>query len=259
MLSSGTDGDFARMKDSDGAAKPGSAEVPAGRRKLFQDIADRLAGRILAGELRPGDRLPSERELMRENGTGRPAVREALQTLERAGLISISHGARASVVAPSSQAVIDQIEHSARHLIRASPEHLEHLKQARTFFEEGMARIAAERAGPADVAALREHIATQAAAREDAAFLAADMRFHQRIASISGNPIYAGLSRAVLEWLAEHHVELVRVPGAEALTLVEHGQIVDAIDARDAEAAVRAMREHLGRANTLYRQLDARS
>lgn len=232
---------------------------PTGRRKLFRGIADELAGRILSGELRPGDRLPSERELMREAGTGRPAVREALQTLERAGLIRIAHGARASVAAPSSRAVLDQIEHSARHLIRASPDNLEHLKAARTFFEEGMARIAAERAGPADVAALRERVEAQAAAaREDAAFLAADMRFHRRVAEISGNPIYVGLAAALLEWLAEHHVELVRVPGAEALTVAEHGQIVDAIEAGDARAAAGAMRAHLGRANTLYRGLEPR-
>ena len=53
-------------------------------------------------------------------------------------------------------------------------------------------------------------------------------------------------------WLAEFHTRLVRLPGTEGLTLAEHGQIVEAIAARDAEAAERAMRDHVLRANKLY-------
>ncbi|MEM7566081.1 MAG: transcriptional regulator NanR [Pseudomonadota bacterium] len=227
------------------------------RKKLFEDIAEGLRLRILGGELRPGDKLPSERELMRVYEVGRPSVREALQTLERSGLIAINHGERARVVAPSSADVVGRIEESARHLIRTSSENLEHLKEARTFFEVGMARIAAQKATPGDVDALRHLVDAQARAEGDPAFLQADMRFHIRLAGVAGNPIYTATSEATFAWLTEYHIELVRVPGAEALTVKEHGRIVDAVAAGDREGAAMAMEAHLSRANALYRQFEA--
>jgi GntR family transcriptional regulator, sialic acid-inducible nan operon repressor len=72
--------------------------TPVQRRKLFQEVLDRLLERIRAGEFAPGDQLPSERDLMQSYAVGRPAVREALQALERDGIVSISHGERARVV-----------------------------------------------------------------------------------------------------------------------------------------------------------------
>jgi GntR family transcriptional regulator, sialic acid-inducible nan operon repressor len=233
------------------------APDPIPRRKLFHEVADRLMARILSGELGPGDQLPSERQLMQVYRVGRPAVREAMQTLERMGLIAISHGERARVLAPSPHSVIDQIAHSARHLITTSPEHLEHLKEARSFFEEGMVRQAAMRAGAADIETLRALVRDQDEARDrQAAFLACDMRFHRRIAAIGGNPIYPAVSQAIFEWLAEFHIDLVSVPGAEDLTVREHARIVEEIERGDADRAAAAMRDHLRRANALYRQYE---
>ena len=62
------------------------------RRKLYQEVLDRLLERIRSGEIPPGAHLPSERELMEFYGVGRPAVREALQALERSGIVEITHG-----------------------------------------------------------------------------------------------------------------------------------------------------------------------
>ncbi len=59
----------------------GTTSIP--RRKLYHEVVDRLMQRIQSGEIRPGDQLPPERELMDYYGVGRPAVREALQALER--------------------------------------------------------------------------------------------------------------------------------------------------------------------------------
>ena len=63
-----------------------SPQDPIQRRKLYQEVLDRLKARIVAGEFGPNDQLPSERELMESYSVGRPAVREALQHLEHAGL-----------------------------------------------------------------------------------------------------------------------------------------------------------------------------
>ncbi|MEY2876280.1 MAG: hypothetical protein RLZZ373_3651 [Pseudomonadota bacterium] len=225
------------------------------RRKLFQEVLDRLQQRIRSGELAPGDQLPSERDLMEFYGVGRPAVREALQELARSGIVEISHGERARVVVPTAQLLIGQIAGGARHLLHSQPDMLEHLKDARVFLETGLARTAAERATADDIARLRQRLEEHRAARvELEQFLPRDMAFHREIAQIGGNPIYPAIVEALFHWASEYYQSIVRAPGAEDLTLAEHERIVEAIAARDPDAAAQAMRDHLTRASALYRQ-----
>ena len=237
---------------------------PIRRRKLSHEVLDRLLARITRGELTAGDHLPSERDLMSQYGVGRPAVREALQALERMGFLAITHGERARIIAPTARTMIDQVALSAKHLLSTSPTSLEHLKEARVFFERGMVRIAAERATKTDIARLRQRLAdhevvartvlSSTGQRDE--FLQKDMAFHREIAAISGNAIYVALIEAMFEWLAEFHSGLVRVRGAEQLTITEHTAILERIAAGDADGAARAMTEHLTRANALYRQFE---
>src|SRR5215471_3855407 len=171
------------------------------RRKLYQDVLDRLMERIRSGAIAPGSQLPSERELMEEYGVGRPAVREALQALERSGIVEIAHGERARVVVPTAESLIAQIAGGAMHLLRTQPDSLEHLKAARLFLETGTARMAAERATEEHVATLRLAIARHRAAMADVEqFLERDMAFHREIASISGNPIFPAIVEALFRW-----------------------------------------------------------
>ena len=229
---------------------------PLHKRKLSEQLREHLLARIRGGEFGPGDALPSERELMEHYGVGRPAVREALQSLERSNIVEIAQGERARVAVPTAQDLIAQLASGTRHLLRIQPETLTHLKDARIFLETGMARLAAQQAGEADVARLRRRLDEHRAAMDDLQhFLARDMAFHREIAAISGNPIYPAIVEALFGWAGEYYQKLVRAPGAEHLTLAEHGRIVDAIAARDPQAAEDAMREHLTRANRLYRQL----
>src|SRR6478735_9258187 len=108
-----------------------------------------------SGEIGPGEVLPSEHELMERYGVGRPAVREALQSLQTMGLITISHGERSRVNELTPDAVLRQGDAVARMLLTSAPENLEDLKQARRLFELGMVREGAPRATAGDVAALR--------------------------------------------------------------------------------------------------------
>ena len=226
------------------------------RRKIYQEVLDRLMERIRSGFIPPGAQLPSERELMEEYGVGRPAVREALQTLERSGIVEIFHGERARVVVPTAERLVAQIAGGAMHLLRTQPGSLEHLKDARLFLETGTARIAAAKATEEQVASLRLAIARHRASMVNLAqFIELDMAFHREIASIGGNPIFPAIVEAVFRWASEYYQAMVRAPGAEELTLSEHEKIVDAIAARDPEAAAAAMRAHLSRANSRYQQL----
>jgi DNA-binding FadR family transcriptional regulator len=210
--------------------------------------------RIRSGEIEPGAQLPSERELMEQYGVGRPAIREALQALERSGIVEIAHGERARVVVPTAERLIAQVAGGAMHLLRTQPDMLGHLKEARVFLEIGLARLAAERATDEDIANLQLRVAQQRASMVDLEkFIERDMAFHREIALISGNPIYPAIVESLFRWASEYYRPLVRAPGVEELTLSEHQRIVDAIARRDGQAASEAMQQHLSRANELYR------
>ena len=226
------------------------------RRKLFHEVLERLMERIRSGTIPPGAQLPSERELMEEYGVGRPAVREALQALQRSGIVEIVHGERARVVVPTAERLVAQVAAGAMHLLQSQPGSLEHLKEARLFLETGTARLAAARATEEQVARLRLAIAQHRASMVNLTeFIERDMAFHREIAAISGNPIFPAIVEAVFRWASEYYRQLVRAPGAEELTLAEHERIVDAIAAHDCDGAAAAMHAHVSRANTLYQRL----
>ncbi|MEO1909859.1 MAG: transcriptional regulator NanR [Paracoccus sp. (in: a-proteobacteria)] len=224
------------------------------RRKLSDEVFDRLRAMMASGELPPGAPMPSERDLMERFGVGRPAVREALQHMHTMGLITISHGERSRVNELSADSVLSRVDDVARMLLSSEPEQLEHLKMARRMFECGLVRVAAQSAGPHDIADLRDIVSRQRAETDDAAaFVTLDMAFHNRIAAISQNPILVATSQSLLRWLFQYHGMLLHWSGKEDVTLHEHDQIVDLLEAHDADAAVTAMQAHLDRSNTLYR------
>jgi DNA-binding FadR family transcriptional regulator len=230
-----------------------SAIEPIVRRKLSDEVFDRLERLITSGELQPGDEMPSERVLMERFGVGRPAIREAMQSLANKGLVSISHGERAKVLQLTAQSIFRQVDLTAKIMLSQSADSLEHLKTARIFFERGMAREAAQRAKQSDVKALRDIIDHQRASLGHAEeFISADMRFHTRIAQISGNPIYVAVSEAMLAWLKEYHTEMLIWTGKEKFTLAEHEEILEQLAANDADGAEAAVLKHLERSRALY-------
>ncbi len=239
------------------AAAPDSAE-PIARRKLSHEVFDRLVQTIRSGELAPDDQLPSERDLMLRYGVGRPAIREAMQTLQRMGLIRIAHGERARVTLPTADAIVDQVSGAMVQMLSRAPGGLDQLKDARLLFETGLAQVAARRATAETVAQLRAALeACRRASGDQARFVAADMAFHRQIAAMSGNTLIRALSLGMLDWMTRFRRELVTARGAERLTLEEHARIADAIAAGDPAAAATAMEEHLTRANQLYSVLMA--
>lgn len=218
------------------------------RRKLSDQVFDRLRAMILSGELAAGAVVPSERALMERFGVGRPAVREALQQMHLMGLITIAHGERSRVKPLNASAVLGQVDAVAQLLLSAEPGALAHLKEARRMFEAGMVRLATEKADAADVADLTAILAHQRGCLGDAqAFVAADVAFHTRIAAMTGNPIMLAVSEAMLKWLFQYHSALLHWSGKEQVTLLEHALIVERIAAKDATGAVVAMQAHIAR------------
>jgi DNA-binding FadR family transcriptional regulator len=228
--------------------------TPIERKKLSHQIEERILAELKSGRLLPGDPMPSERELMALFAVGRPAVREAMQNLERMGLIDIRHGGRPRVAQPSLERALGNLGETMWHVLVRSENGLDHLKQARVVFEMEMARLAALSRRPEHIAQLEAILEAQrASTRSSPGFLELDGKFHAEIARASGNPIFSALSEVIFSSLARFHNHLVRIPGKEDLTLTEHAAILDAIRAGSAERAAFAMSNHLNRTNNLYR------
>jgi DNA-binding FadR family transcriptional regulator len=224
------------------------------RRKLHEEVAARLEADIHAGRYAEGDQLPSERELTERYGVGRPAVREALLSLEKMGLVAIKAGERARVTAPRAEVLFGQVAGAARRLL-ATPDGVRHFQEARLLFETALARFAARHASAADVAALERALgANQAALGDLAEFQRTDVAFHYVLAELPANPIFAALHQAMVEWLTEQRATTLRQPGADREAFEHHKRIFEAIRGHNADAAERAMSLHLEQVASLYWQ-----
>ena len=191
------------------------AIAPIRRRKLYEEVVERLEALIHEGELKPGDPLPSERELMLHFGVGRPAIREALFALNRMGLVVVANGERPRVSSPTPKTLLGELGGGAR-LMLSKPEGMRHFQQARTLFESALAEEAARLASAADIVALEKALAANEAAIGDGTrFIRSDVAFHFVVASVSGNPIYAALHEAIVEWLIDQRSVTVRLPDSE--------------------------------------------
>jgi DNA-binding FadR family transcriptional regulator len=230
-----------------------SVSEPIVRKKLSDEVFARLKLLIENGELKAGDEMPSERKLMERFGVGRPAIREAMQALAGKGLVEISHGERAKVLRVTAESIFRQVDLPAKLMLAGSSDSLEHLKSARIFFERGMVREAAAKATPKQIGELRGKLSKQSESLGNSeAFINADMDFHQHIAQISGNPIFAAVSEAMLGWLKSYHTEMLIWTGRENYTLAEHEEIILAIEKGDPDLAEKAMIKHLERSRALY-------
>ena len=214
------------------------------RRKLYEEVAHRLEAMIQEGEVEAGQQLPSERDLMRMFGVGRPAVREALFHLRKMGLVEIRSGERARVTRPTPRIMIDTLAGTARHML-AAPGGVSDFQNARAFFEVGLARHAAQYATDEDLA---EFEAALAANRKSLGnlvrFQRTDVDFHYVLAVIPRNPIFTAIHAALAEWLLEQR-QTTLAPGEDVVAYEAHRSIFDAVAARDADRAEQAMRAHL--------------
>ena len=228
-------------------------KTPLRRRKLYEDIVDRIEQAIIGGQFAPGDQIPSERELMASFGVGRTSVREALFALQRMGLIALNNGERARVTQPTPEVLVGELSGTARHLL-ATPDGVRHFQQARLFLEVALAGHAAAHATKADLADLADALeANRKAIDQPETFVRTDIFFHFILAKISGNPIFTSLHAAIAEWLMEQRATAARAEKASMRRAYNaHKRIHAAIVARDPDAAEAAMRSHLDRVRKFY-------
>jgi DNA-binding FadR family transcriptional regulator len=215
--------------------------------RLYRQIAGQIAALVESGEFAVGSRLPAERELASLLGVSRTSVREAIISLEIAGLVEVRVGSGIFVRAPRRDPAAPRDSVAGDD----GPGPFD-LLAARRVIEGEIAALAATKAAGADIAGLRETIVrmrerADVAAERDAA----DRDFHVRIAQATGNsafaPVVAGMwnQRGGDLWAKiEEHFHTARL---RSKTLTDHEAIVAALEAHDPNAAREAMHRHLAR------------
>jgi len=222
------------------------------RRRLYEDVANRIEAQISGGLYKPGDLLPSERELMAHFGVGRPAVREGLFALKKMGLLAIGQGGRSRVTTPNSDTLVASLSGAARHLLSAS-DGVRHFQSARRFFETGLVRHAAENATPTDLTALAKSLGENREALGDLeGFERTDVEFHHTIVLVARNPIFEAIHQGMVTWLTEQRHITLQAPRQHELAYRAHEQIYAAIKDRDVDRAERMMRDHLRHVEKIY-------
>ncbi len=215
------------------------------RRKLYEEVEDRLIADIRDGKYSEGGPLPSERDLMARFGVGRPAIREALFSMSRKGIVQICSGDRARVTRPTPRVLIEHLSGAVVHLL-ADPAGERQLQDARAFFESGLTRAAARMASEPDLARLKAALdANHAAIGNLTEFETTDVQFHYALAEIPGNPIFCAIHEAVVQWLKKQRSVTLAQAGADRKAYAFHEKIYRAIAAGDPDQAEKAMIAHL--------------
>jgi DNA-binding FadR family transcriptional regulator len=213
-------------------------------RRVSDQIFHQLQSAIFAGKLKPGDRLPPERELVETFEASRASVREAIRSLEIAGLVTIRPGAGggAHVIQPD----FELLANTLRTMLRTGRFELAELYQARLLLEPGVAEIAARLADDEDIALLRasleegRHLLARNAQTAPASY-----NFHFLLAKAAKSNLLLMLISSLMDLVHKSDQALGPRPHLSPPIVRAHEAIVDAIERRDPDEARRLTADHL--------------
>jgi DNA-binding FadR family transcriptional regulator len=229
------------------------------KQKLSEQVAALLEREIVTGERKVGEQLPSERALMELFGVGRPTIREALYSLQRKGLVGLRSGTRARVTQPTPDGIVNAISGAACHFLE-QPRGQEFFQEARTFFEVGLVRFAAERANAEDLRKLEDALAANGEALGNREwFKDTDIGFHYVLAEIPGNPIFPAIHNAMVQWLTDQRETTLQVPGQMEIAYKAHERIYRAVASGSPDRSEKAMLGHLQQLYSIYQQVKRQS
>ncbi|MBM3774313.1 MAG: FadR family transcriptional regulator [Acidobacteria bacterium] len=233
------------------ALDPGllAALQPIPRVDLTGEVVRRFKALLAHGKIKPGGRLPPERELAGLLGISRPSLRHGLKALEIIGAIEARrrHG---TFVSSSAGKILEEPLQFAVLLDSIS---FEDLYEVRRTVEVELAALAAERASQPELAAIDQCLAQQRAGMESPGeFLQKDLEFHHLIARASHNQLFGVFLGSLRRQMSDKMQLLLGAPGPDfkanlAATIAEHGRILGSLRDRNPERARDAMRQHLER------------
>jgi DNA-binding FadR family transcriptional regulator len=206
-------------------------------------IAAALGVEILSGALKPGARMPTDAEMTKTFGVSRVVTREVIKTLAAKGLVASKVKVGTIVREPANWNWLDSDVLSWRVAMGMDLSFLKHISEVRRAVEPAAASLAALNGTRSDFARLRDAVAQMADSEADARrFARADLGFHLAVTSASRNPFFQSFA-ALIETalLTVFAINAEGKPMSRSATTAKHALIVDAIEARDAAAAAKAM------------------
>ncbi len=221
---------------------------PIQRVKVSEAIVERIQKLIVEGQLKRGDRLPSERELAERLQVGRTSVREALGILASLGLVTRT--CQGTFVGSDDQALLS---HPIRSKLILRRRTLEEFVEARGVLEVSIAGLAAERATEEDVAKMREAIKRSKESTGEE-LMEAEVEFHSALADAAHNNVLADVFQTIRDLMWQVEIEVIQEPGVVVRTQRDHEAIVEAIVARDPALARRRMTRHIALAREILMQ-----
>jgi GntR family transcriptional repressor for pyruvate dehydrogenase complex len=213
--------------------------------RIYEDIVRQIREKIASGEYRPGDRLPTEREIVDSLGVNKASLREAFRVLEAEGLIISQQGNGRFVKAPQAESFL-RTNIVIGHLERSQ---VLDLLEAREAIESKIAELAAERATPEDIESLRTTLGHMRSKSDQPGegpnLFVLDGTFHRILAEASQNFVFVSWVELSLDKLAETRRKTLHLKTRRKALVKELQNILDAVERRDGQGAGSAMRCHL--------------
>lgn len=225
-----------------------SPTEPIARRRLFEVVCDDVRHQLARGFLRPGDKLPAERELAGRLGVGRAAVREALRALEASGVLEFRKGVYGGAFIRNASS--SGVRASISDMLSLGKISLEHLSETRTSLLTFAVRLACERGSKGDFQLIEENIA-RSAALEDGHDVVAMIDAITEFYVLLGNASHNGVLRILIEAVTDVARDLLlRIRPKHTSNLVAvRSQILESLEARNGDEAVRLLTEHMAHAH----------
>jgi len=221
------------------------------QKKISSQIVDQVKSLITNGQLKPGDSLPPERELMKVFNVSRPTLREALNMLSTMGFVQMSQRQRTRVKSLMPSNITEPLRRLLKEDIKTSLE----LVEARAIIETANAQMAAERATDKDIARLEKCIEVMRKnVAKDTSLNDEDAEFHLAVAEATHNKIQTHLMFSIYDLLKDK-VDLCYHGGVDDI-LEQHCKIVEAIKNKDGAMARQGMEEHLAYVELQINQLN---
>jgi DNA-binding FadR family transcriptional regulator len=219
----------------------------AGRRANLADtVFDKLKQRILTGDYAKDSLLPTQEDLAREFGVSRTVMRDAFHKLSSLGFIEIRQGKGSFVRSAQPISIVSSIPLVQDFKMEAA--WIKDLMEARYYLEQSIVRLAAARICADGIAFLEQNVSRMDQAvrgGDEEGFVVQDLEFHEKLAEICGNKILKqtlGAIRGAMKNFFEGLSKIVAVPPR---SLAYHRDILEAVRAKDPDAAVLVMRKHM--------------
>ena len=220
-----------RKKDAKRGALGGGSEV-----------VNRILELVRSGNLRPGDRLPPERELITIFNIGRPGLRESLRSLATLGVIEVRRGGGAFITDLDARRLLAPLD----FVLSLTPDLLDDTTECRHLIECEAVRKAAKNISAADIAEFEEMLDAHAAVANDpVGFRILDSRFHSKIYATANNSVLNRIASALYNLGLDQRRIVTALPGQIKKSTKDHFRIVAALKTGDSSVAVEAMEIHL--------------